>query len=235
MGVLLPLAWSLYRARPVRVTVVVGTLGKQPALKAISIRVQRISNGPDHMQVVASLDPAAIASGTTLYVTVPTTFKIGPVDASSWEVHEAGGSDGRKDIHAKPASSNDHSGCTFDFTGEIVPKASSVDIQFGIFGGHNGREVQVPTELTIADLDDIAFDQLIPEPEQRTSRFIWYTLGLWREKIADGVITLRGTDRAAAVRSQFYLFVVATLIGVFASLVTNLAQAFVAAFELADD
>jgi len=232
LSMLILVGWSLYHERFTRIVVSVVSLGDQPALDSMSVHVRRGAAGSDEIDVIASVPPATATGATTLIISVSSALKyVGPPNISGlWNVQESVVQEGVTDYHIKSIS-NKNTGCHLTFRGEIFPKQPTVNSQFTIFSSHNGKAFDLPTEFYVADLGTLTLDHLIPQPEQRTVRFIGYSANSWLKKTGDGTVTLRGVDRVEFARYQFWFFLLATLIGVFASFIMNGLHTFILEYD----
>ncbi len=151
--------------------------------------------------------------------------------AASWR-HHTFAPDGNTTWHYfKPVTPTPIRTLRIDFEGPLFAGSATVNANIFISTVFNAAAIDVPTTLTIAGLHDFVLDDVMPEPDERQPGYVTYVSSSWRERTIGQNVSLRGVDRAAASRAQYWLFVVATLIGVAVSVVAAALQAFVTEYE----
>lgn len=227
---LLPVAWSLYRDRSTNIFITITSLGAKPHVKAVYVNISRRFGQPDRLSLTLSLDPWVKAEGEAISLTLPRTLHLTDhiFFTPRWSVNERYDRDSHAVFYyVTPSSAKAPDSCELPFEGDVLTEGSDVDLHLAVFVDSKWMSGYVPVEILMSGLDDLAIDQMIPEPHERTSTFARFTFPAGEDRAGPGAvsITVRGLDRAAAARGQFRLFLVATIIGVLLSVISAGLQA----------
>lgn len=234
LAVLIPLAWSHYRATTTEIRVAIASFGKSKSVESIRLHIRRGLQARDELDVRFSLAP--LPPSDRLMVIMPASFQYEPgfPPAEPWQVEARQGPKGITHYYLSPkAGRNRETECWLRFRGPVFLAGPLFDIHLSVFAEHNNVTLDLPTQVTISGLDGLTLDQLIPDPETRSSSYLVYSADSWESKTFDYSLTLRGFDRRAASANQFFLFAVATLIGVLAAVLASGLQAVVREYERA--
>lgn len=163
---------------------------------------------------------------------MPNAFRYAGLESfAGWKVSARRMMEDTTYYYVRPASNDRYLKPMLEFKGPLFGDGASTNVRVALFAELNAAGVDVPTTLTISGLHDVTLDDIIPEPDERKTGYVTWRASSWRDRTADQSINLRGTNRTAAARAQFWLFVVATLIGVAVSVAASSIQTLLTEYE----
>jgi hypothetical protein len=232
LPILLYLAWSLYTETPTQLPIDVIGNGRLQPLKNIAINIRHTGRRNDVVNVVLGVQDV-IEPSSFFIVSMPKEYRyVGPdTFAASWHHHTFAPDRNTTWHYFKPIAPVPIRTIRTDFEGPLFAGGATVNAHIFISTVFNAGAIDVPTTLTISGLHEFVLDDVMPEPDERQPGYVTYVASSWRERTIGQAVNLRGVDRAAASRAQYWLFVVATLIGVAVSVVAAGLQAFVSEYE----